>query len=196
LHPLGRISKSADGRRASLVDVVVDLADQRAAALTCACHCALADHCSLPHALLHGGAWVNARLPAKLPGYLHDLPQTRVPSLHRSGDGTVDRDTVASVCSTRNCLSKFNNTRHTYQFEVISLISMRLSNRIIPPSECGHAPLFQRSAARRCSCVPFWGVLGRMINRASPYVRIRLTEVLHVAMSWLEVGSLVRLLGR
>ena len=54
----------------------------------------------------------------------------------RGGEGTLDWDTVASHCSTGNCLSNFNKKISSKKLELISLSSTRVSNRSIPPSDC------------------------------------------------------------
>ena len=80
----------------------------------------------------------------------------------RGGEGTADWDTVASNCSTGNCLPYFNKRMKLEKLELNNLSSTRASNRIFPPSEprlganCDRSELPQGGSAegdRR-----FWGM--------------------------------------
>ena len=65
-------------------------------------------------------------------------------ALLRGGEGTVDWDTLASNCSTWNCLCNFNERisskariekSELEKLELNNLSSMRVSNRIVPASD-------------------------------------------------------------
>ena len=103
-------------------------------------------------------------------------PFCKARSSYKRGEGTVDRDIVASNCSTGNRLFDLNMIIKLEKLELRNLSSMRVSNRIIPPSKVSCrsakniacAPLLESSSALiKNTHIVAWGSQGRGLEHRS-----------------------------